>query len=133
MDKSVIIHIRKEEDIVAARKIGRELSQTLNFQRINQTRVMTAASELARNIFRYAQEGQIEFETIEDHRKRAIKITAQDNGPGIKDIQKALKKGYSTSGGLGAGIPGVKNMMDEFAIDSSPEIGTIVTAVKWQT
>ncbi len=133
MDKSVIIHIRKEEDIVIARKMGRELSQKLNFQTLNQTRVMTAASELARNIYRYARHGQIKFELVEDTQRRAIRITAQDNGPGIDDIKRALMNGYSTSGGLGAGIPGVKKMMDEFAIDSSPETGTTVTAVKWQS
>ena len=127
-----LVRIQCEYDIITARKTGRIFSKHLHFDSINQARIITTISELARNIYRYAGTGQISFEPIEETIKAGLKITASDQGPGIKDISNAQKLGYSTSGGLGAGIPGVKNMMDEFYIESSPGNGTRVTVVKWQ-
>lgn len=132
MEQTVVICIHEEKDIARARKTGRDLVQALQFQPVNQTRVVTAISELARNIYRYGEKGRIKLEVIDQQQKNGIKIIAQDDGPGIEDINKALTSGFSTSGSLGAGIPGVKNMMDEFEIDSSADKGTTVIAAKWQ-
>ncbi|MCD7034239.1 anti-sigma regulatory factor [Metabacillus sp. GX 13764] len=133
METLAVIPIRTEEDIIIARKMGRELAQSLHFDSIDKARIVTAVSELARNIYRYAGDGHIQFEPLEEAWRVGLKIIAADNGPGIPDIQKALSPGYSTSGGLGAGIPGVKTMMDEFYIESHHNEGTKITAVKWQT
>ncbi len=132
MHKKALVQIQCENDITTARKTGRIFSNHLHFNSINQARIITTVSELARNIYRYAGTGQISFERIEEAIKTGLKITAIDQGPGIIDISNALKHGYSSSGGLGAGLPGVKNMMDDFYIESSPVNGTRVTVVKWQ-
>lgn len=125
------IHIYQEQDIVLARQTGRNLAKELGFGNITQSRVATAISELARNIFLYAGEGAIRLEKVEKEGKVGLKITAADQGRGIPDIRKAMEDGFSTSGGLGAGLPGVKRMMDEFTIDSDLEKGTTVVVVKW--
>lgn len=131
MENSIVIPITSEEDIVIARKMGREFSEMLGFSTISKTRVITAVSELTRNIYRYAENGWIKLEVIQSSQKKGLKITAVDKGPGIRNISEALTAGYSSSGSLGAGLPGTKKMMDEFKIDSSPELGTQVIAVKW--
>ena len=132
MHKKALVQIQCESDIVTARKTGRFFSNHLHFDTINQVRIITTISELARNIYRYAGTGQIRFEPIEEAIKTGLQITAIDQGPGIIDLSNAQKHGYSSSGNLGAGLPGVKNMMDEFYIESSPGNGTRVTVVKWQ-
>ncbi|UOQ45927.1 anti-sigma regulatory factor [Halobacillus salinarum] len=132
MENSVVIPIQKEEDIAIARKTSRTLSRTLQLGTLDQTRVMTAVSELARNIYKYAGCGEIILEPHSSIHKTGVKIVAMDDGPGIIDTEKALIQGYSTSGGLGAGIPGVKQLMDEFEIHSSRDRGTTITAIKWQ-
>jgi serine/threonine-protein kinase RsbT len=125
------IAIHTEADIVLARKIGRNLSRELGFGTIMQSRIATAISELSRNIFLYAGEGSIIIETVKHEGRRGLRIVAEDRGPGIPDIRKAMEDGFSTSGGLGAGLPGVKRMMDEFALESAPGKGTRVEIVKW--
>ncbi|MGM0844903.1 MAG: anti-sigma regulatory factor [Bacillota bacterium] len=132
MDKAVVIHIRQEADIITARKTGREIAQTVQFSLTNQARILTVVSELSRNIYRYAGSGQIEFQIVMQNKKKGIKIISTDKGSGIPDLSKVMKRGYSTSGGLGAGLPGVKAMMDEFNLSSSPGSGTRVETVKWQ-
>ncbi|WP_226646334.1 anti-sigma regulatory factor [Mesobacillus subterraneus] len=132
MHKKALVRIQSEQDIITARATGRTFSNDLCFDSINQARIVTAVSELARNIYRYAGTGQIRFEQIEKGNKIGLKITANDKGPGIREISKAMEPGYSTSGGLGVGIPGIKNMMDEFYLTSSPGSGTKVTIFKWQ-
>lgn len=130
--KKALVPIQFEQDIVTARAMGRTFSKDLCFDSINQARIVTAISELARNIYKYAGTGQICFEQIEKGNRHGLKITASDQGPGIREISKAMEPGYSTSGSLGVGIPGIKNMMDEFYITSSPGSGTKVTVFKWQ-
>jgi len=125
------IVIEDEQDIVLARQTGRNMSKQLGFGNIVQSRIATAISELARNIFLYAEKGTITLEAVEEEGKSGIRITAEDQGSGIPDIRKAMEDGYSTSGGLGAGLPGVKRMMDHFTIESAVGIGTKVTVVKW--
>ncbi|MBM7692472.1 serine/threonine-protein kinase RsbT [Peribacillus deserti] len=131
MIKVEIVKIQQELDIVMARQKGREMSKLIGFGAVDQARITTAVSELARNIYLYAGTGEITFEPIEENNKIGVKISAIDKGPGIEDIKKALEDGYTTSGGLGAGVPGVKRLMDEFFIDSTVGVGTTVIVKKW--
>lgn len=125
------VQIKKEWDIVGARQMGRKLAKELGFGTVDQARIATAISELARNIYLYAEEGQVAYETVEDMNKKGLKIIASDKGPGINDLSKAMEDGFSTSGGLGAGLPGVKRLMDIFDIVSEPGKGTTITTIKW--
>ncbi|MBS4175494.1 anti-sigma regulatory factor [Bacillus sp. FJAT-49736] len=125
------VKILNEWDIVAVRQLGRNIAKELNFGTVDQARITTAISELARNIFLYAKQGQISIEKVFDDGKWGLRIIAEDEGPGIQDIRKAMEDGYTTSGGLGAGLPGVKRLMDTFDIDSKPNQGTTIIATKW--
>ncbi|WNF21157.1 anti-sigma regulatory factor [Mesobacillus jeotgali] len=131
MTEPIIININNEFDIVLARQKGREVSKELQFGGVDQARITTAISELARNIYLYAGSGKITIEVLEENGRRGIQISAADDGPGINDIRMVLQDGYSTSGGLGAGLPGVKRLMDSFDIDSMPGTGTKITITKW--
>lgn len=131
MDNQSCVKIVTEWDIVAARQLGRNVAKELGFGTVDQARITTAISELARNIYLYAGQGQICIERISEFGKQGLKIIAIDNGPGIPDIRKVMEDGFSTSGGLGAGLPGVKRLMDEFNIHSSKGEGTDIQAVKW--
>ncbi|WP_412679627.1 anti-sigma regulatory factor [Brevibacillus choshinensis] len=108
------------------------MSRLLGFGTIMQSRMATSISELARNIYLYAGKGTITISPIEREGEIGLQITAVDAGPGIPDIRKALEDGYTTSGALGAGLPGVRRMMDEFDIQSAPGEGTRVIIVKWR-
>jgi serine/threonine-protein kinase RsbT len=125
------VKIINEWDIVAARQLGRNVAKELGFGTVDQARITTAISELARNIYLYAGHGQICIEKLYKSGKAGLKVVAVDKGPGIKDIRQVMEDGYSTSGGLGAGLPGVKRLMDEFGINSTPGNGTEITATKW--
>nr|WP_289142538.1 anti-sigma regulatory factor [uncultured Brevibacillus sp.] len=107
------------------------MSRQLGFGTIMQSRIATSISELARNIYLYAGKGTITITPVERNGSIGLQLTAVDSGPGIRDIRKALEDGFSTSGALGAGLPGVRRMMDEFDIQSSPGEGTRVVVVKW--
>jgi serine/threonine-protein kinase RsbT len=125
------ITIKAVEDIVEARQKGRALAQELGFSMTQSTLVATAISELARNIVLYAKTGEIVLCRVSTDQHVGLIITAQDKGPGIANIQHALMSGYSSSGGLGLGLPGVRQMVDEFDIKSRPGEGTTVTALMW--
>ncbi|WP_053217406.1 anti-sigma regulatory factor [Virgibacillus senegalensis] len=131
MDFQSCVNINKEWDIVGARQIGRDFARKIGFGTVDQARIATAISELARNIYLYAGTGKICFETIEEIDHKGLVILAMDDGPGIPEISKVMEDGYSTSGGLGAGLPGVKRLMDEFDIVSEQGKGTEIKAVKW--
>jgi serine/threonine-protein kinase RsbT len=107
------------------------MAGTIGFGATDATLIATAISELARNIVMYAQKGEVMICSVETAHSKGILIVARDNGPGIRSIQDVLRDGYSTSGGLGLGLPGVKRLMDEFAIESEPRRGTTVTVKKW--
>jgi len=124
------VPISKEWDIVGARQTGRNIAKQIGFGSVDQARIATAISELARNIYLYAGIGKVSFEVLEERSKLGLKIVAEDAGPGINDIGKAMQDGFSTSGGLGAGLPGVKRLMDRFDIMSSNQ-GTKIIVVKW--
>ena len=129
------VEVQTEWGIVSARQAGRNLAKDIGVGGVDQARITTAISELARNIYLYAEKGEIVIEAVEETRgtqkKKGIKITAKDRGPGIKNIREVMEDGYTTSGGLGAGLPGVRRLMDDFDVDSVMEEGTTITAIKW--
>lgn len=126
------IRIRSDRDILLARQRGREMGQTAGFVATDLTLIATAISELARNIVLYAREGVLEINLVVEDSRCGLRIVARDRGPGIADLTRAMQDGYSTSGGLGLGLPGVKRLMDSFEIDSHPGRGTTVQIAKWR-
>lgn len=125
------VKIITEWDIVAARQLGRNVAKELGFGIVDQARITTAISELARNIYLYAGQGEICINKLHEDGKAGLQVLATDKGPGINDIRQVMEDGFSTSGGLGAGLPGVKRLLDEFMIDSTPGEGTRIQATKW--
>lgn len=130
------MHIRvpvaSDGDLVAARREGRILAEKLGFSASEATLVATAISELARNIVNYAGSGEIDIALNNNAGKHGITVVARDKGPGIEDVKLAMREGYSTSGGLGLGLPGVRRIMDEFDIISERGRGTVITVTKWK-
>ena len=126
------VAIDSDQDIVSARQKGRQMATELGFSTGEATLIATAISELARNIVAYAHKGQITLKMVNGLSRQGISVTATDNGPGIPDIRQALRDGFSTSGSLGLGLPGVRRLMDEFEITSQPGRGTIVAVKKWK-
>ena len=129
--KEGIVKISNESDIVAARKEARVHSTEIGFGVTDVTRIVTATSELARNIYRYAGEGIMRWKYINNDSSMGIELQFEDDGPGIDDVEKAMEIGYTTQNGMGMGLPGSKKLMDEMDIDSSPGRGTRVKVVKW--
>ncbi|MGB2591744.1 MAG: anti-sigma regulatory factor [Candidatus Acidiferrum sp.] len=123
--------INSDQDIVVARQRGRSLALELGFSPGDATLIATAISELARNIVSYAQTGVVSLQGIQTTHRQGILVIASDNGPGITDIRQAMRDGFSTSGSLGLGLPGVKRIMDEFEIQSRSGGGTKVVVKKW--
>lgn len=126
------IPINSDIDVVAARQKGRELAAELGFVSTDSTLLATAISELARNIVRYAKHGEILIASVQSGERVGITVVARDKGPGIANISLAMQDGFSTSGGLGLGLPGVKRLMDEFHLVSDANNGTTVTIKKWK-
>lgn len=131
-DREIRVAINADQDIVLARQKGRALAAELGFAAGDATLIATAISELARNIVSYAREGHIVLRTLNTANRKGLLIVASDNGPGIPDVRQALRDGFSTSGSLGIGLPGVRRLMDEFEIASQPGRGTTVTVKKWK-
>ncbi|NUP98638.1 MAG: anti-sigma regulatory factor [Armatimonadetes bacterium] len=131
MPERVVVPIQDELDIVRARQEGRQLAKETGFGPVDLARVATAISELARNIYNYARPGSIELSTIQRANRKGIEVIALDQGPGIANIEEAMRDGYTTSGGLGAGLPGTRRLVDEFEIESENGLGTKVTIRKW--
>ena len=126
------VEINSDQDIVIARQKGRALAGELGFSSGDATLIATAISELARNIVSYARTGEIKLKGIHGSSRIGIVVIASDGGPGIMDIRQALRDGFSTSGSLGLGLPGVRRLMDEFEITSQPGKGTMVAVKKWR-
>jgi serine/threonine-protein kinase RsbT len=127
------VPVASDTEIVNARRQGRILAEGMGFSATDATLVATAISELARNIVHYAGSGEIILGKLNGKdNPPGIAIIARDSGPGISDLQLALRDGFSTSGGLGLGLPGVRRIMDEFDIDSRLGGGTTVTTIKWK-
>jgi len=130
-DFEIRVTIQSVEDIVTARQEGRALSKSLGFSSTEATLIATAISELSRNILLYAKSGEIILSKVVQDKHTGIVIIGRDLGPGIPNLVHAMMSGYSTSGGLGLGLPGVKKIMDSFDIKSEHGQGTIVTTVMW--
>lgn len=125
------VQIASEEDILLARRLGRELVSQANFTALDSTLIVTAISELARNILQHAGQGTIMIGIVRQEDNIGVIVVAQDSGPGIHDVKMALRDGFSTSGSLGLGLPGVRRIADEFDVVSHPNLGTTVTAKIW--
>lgn len=130
-DDEVRVPVNTDADVVVARQAARELASRLEFSSTDLTLLATAVSEVARNIVKFADSGEVVIELIREPR-RGVEVIARDSGPGIADVEQALKDGYSTYQGLGLGLPGARRLMDEFAIASEPGRGTTVTMTKWK-
>lgn len=124
--------IEKEQDVVPFRNRVKEYAVKIGMSVVNQTKLITAASELVRNMLKYAGGGDTKIEVIGEGRNSGIRLTFEDKGPGISDIALAMKDGYSTGKSLGLGLPGTKRLVNEFDIKSSIGEGTIVTIIKWK-
>jgi serine/threonine-protein kinase RsbT len=133
MAKSIRVPIHSDKDIVSARQEGRALALTLGFSQTDSTLIATAISELARNIVTYARKGEIRIRGLANSGRQGILVIAADSGPGISNVRLALQDGYSTSGSLGLGLPGVKRLVDEFELDSTLGEGTTVKIKKWKS
>ena len=127
------VDIQSDRDILAARQNGRALAGSLGFTSTNLTVVAAVISELARNILVYAKRGELFVGIVGTNGRQGIEIIARDRGPGIVDVDRAMRVGYSTSGNLGLGLPGVRRLVDEFEIESKVGRGTTVTARKWKS
>jgi serine/threonine-protein kinase RsbT len=125
--------IRSSEDVVKVRQQTRTLAVAAGLSLVDQTKIITAASELARNIVDYADEGEVCMELIEDGARRGVRLAFEDRGPGIPDVQAALKDGFTTGAGLGLGLGGARRLANEFSIESKVGIGTKVTVVRWKS
>jgi serine/threonine-protein kinase RsbT len=125
--------IRSDLDIVIARTLARDTAKMLGFGAIDQARIATAVSELARNIFLYAGTGTVTVREIERTGRKGIEVICEDQGPGIANVNLVMQDGYSTSRGMGMGLPGAKRLMDEFDIRSQEGVGTTIICRKWRT
>jgi len=124
--------IVKEQDVVLFRNRVKEYAVKIGMGLVNQTKLITAASELVRNMLKYASGGSILIEVITQGRENGIRLTFRDQGPGIPNVQQAMKDGFSTGKSLGLGLPGAKRLVSEFDIKSTVGVGTIVSIIKWK-
>ncbi|NVM22178.1 MAG: anti-sigma regulatory factor [Desulfobacterales bacterium] len=127
------VTIEREEHLLRARQAAREASSAMGFNLVDQTRLITAVSELTRNVYNYAGRGVVTLEKVEKNARSGLMVTVTDRGPGIADIELAMTDGYSTGGGLGNGLGGCQRLVDEFDIRSKAGEGTVVKIVKWQS
>ncbi|MDD5093388.1 MAG: anti-sigma regulatory factor [Dehalococcoidia bacterium] len=130
IEKSVLI--KDEYDIVTARSTAKQMAAEIGLGIVDQSRIATAVSELARNIVVYAGKGVVNFQWLSENDRNGLEIVAVDSGPGIADIDWAMTDGYTSGGGLGIGLPGTKRLMDEFEIESKVGRGTTITIRKWK-
>jgi serine/threonine-protein kinase RsbT len=124
--------LRSEHEIVLARQLVRRLSQELGFSLVDQTKMVTAASELARNALVYGGGGSMHWELLDDGHRRGLKLTFSDEGPGIADVQMAMTDGWSSGTGLGMGLSGARRLVNQFEIDTRPGAGTRVSITRWK-
>ncbi len=127
----IVVDIRNPDDIVEARKAGHHLALDLGFSLTDVTMIATAISEIARNITSYAGRGAVQVAVAEREGRKALVVRAEDDGPGIADIERAMEDGYSTGRGLGLGLPGARRLMDRLIVESSLGHGTVIEMWKW--
>jgi serine/threonine-protein kinase RsbT len=126
------LRVRQEQDVILFRNRVKEYAVKIGMGLLNQTKLITAASELVRNMLRYAGGGEILIEVISKGRENGVRLTFKDEGPGIKDIEVAMRDGFSTGKSLGLGLPGTKRLVSEFDLKSTVGKGTTVTVIKWK-
>lgn len=131
-ESSDVLHIRSSADVVAVRQATRALSERVGFSLVDQTKLITAASELARNTIDYGGGGSVSLELVENGVHRGVRLTFEDQGPGIQDVATALKDGYTTGRGLGLGLGGARRLVNDFTIESAPGSGTRVMIARWK-
>ncbi len=124
--------IQKEQDVIFFRNKAKEYAVKIGMSLVGQTKLLTAASELVRNMLRYADGGQATLEIIMQNSNKGVRLTFADKGPGIKDIKQAMQDGFSTGKSLGLGLPGAKRLSNEFDIKSEVGKGTTVTIIRWK-
>src|SRR5262245_47756003 len=124
--------VSSSEDIVAVRQQVREWAVTSGFSLVDQTKMVTAASELARNLVLYGGGGTVRLEALNDGMKRGLRLTFEDQGPGIADVEQAMRDGFTTGGGLGLGLGGARRLVNDFRIESSRGAGTRVEITRWK-
>jgi len=124
--------VQSAEDVVPIRQAVRQRAVELGFSLVDQTKIVTAASELARNTLQYGGGGRVTIDAVEDFGRRGIRLTFEDEGPGIPDVELAMKDGYTTGGGLGLGLSGARRLSNDFSIQSAPGKGTRVTITRWR-
>ena len=129
---AVVLPVRSDEDVVRLRQSVREHMIAAGFSLIDQTKMITAASELARNTLRYGGGGEAHMLKLMNGMRRGLSLAFIDHGPGIADMKLALTDGYTTGGGMGLGLSGARRLADEFEIESSPGVGTTVKICKWK-
>jgi len=130
--KSEQLPLKTSSDVVAARQRDRQWATELRFSLVDQTKLVTAASELARNALDHGQGGQMTMEVVNGLAKTGLRLIFEDNGPGIPDIEMALKDGFTTGAGMGLGLGGSKRLVNEFSIESQVGKGTKVTVLRWK-
>jgi serine/threonine-protein kinase RsbT len=131
-DSSEGIPVRTSDDVVRVRQLVRARAVSLGFSIVDQTKIVTAASEIARNTLDHGGGGELSVEVVRQGTRQGLKLVFQDSGPGIPDIERALTDGYTTGGGLGLGLPGSKRLCNEFYIDSRAGEGTRITLIRWK-
>ena len=124
--------VQSEQDVVAARQAIRKAAQQIGFSIVDQTKIVTATSELARNALVYGGGGLLTWETVVNNGKQGLQLTVSDEGPGIEDLTLAMKDGWTSGGGLGLGLPGTKRLVNDFKITSERGIGTTVIVTRWK-
>ncbi len=127
------LEIRSADDVVGVRQQVRMLAVEAGLSLVDQTKIITAASELARNTLDYGGGGEVGLELIEDGGRRGVRLTFEDRGPGIADIQQALKDGFTSGSGLGLGLGGARRLSNEFNIESKVGLGTKITIARWKS
>jgi serine/threonine-protein kinase RsbT len=132
MSRNGAAQLRSEHDIVLARQLVRRLTQELGFSLVDQTKMVTAASELARNAYVYGRGGTMHWEVLNGGERRGLRLKFADEGPGIPDVGLAMTDGWTSGTGLGMGLSGAKRLVNEFDIDSRVGGGTRVTIVRWK-
>jgi len=130
--KDDVLPLRTEHDVVLARQHVRRLTQQLGFGLVDQTKMVTAASELARNTLIYGKGGEVRWETLTEGSRRGLRLHFIDEGPGIPDLQQALTDGWTSGSGLGLGLSGAKRLVNDFDIETAPGRGTRVTVTRWK-
>src|SRR5205085_938025 len=130
--KTELCELRSAHDVMLSRQAVRKLTQEIEFSLVDQTKMITAASELARNTLIYGNGGTMTCEVLLEGNRRGLRLTFADDGPGIVDISKAMQDGWTSGSGLGKGLPGAKRLVNEFEIDSAPGKGTRVMIARWR-